>query len=345
MGQGIQKGWTGNYFEDFRIGARTTCPVPRTIRSGDASAYVALTGDRTPVYCGPSGRVHPLVTFHAVFGQTVRLISLNARANLGYADIRWTAPVSLGDTLSTELEIIGLKENSSGTTGVVWVKNTGRNQRGETALTFYRWVMVKKRGSEPTAYADAPVVPELPNEVAASDLWVDPTVTPDPAHSGGRWRFSDYAVGERVDHFDGMVVNPSDHMALTRLFQNSAKVHFDAHGMKGQPLVYGGVVISHAYAAAFNGFENRLGIVAINAGAHANPTYAGDTIYAWTDVLDKAEVGQGVGALRLRTVAVKNHDPAAEPIPLMVEDPRRAGSTTYHPNVVLDLDYWELVPV
>ena len=105
----IQKGWTGNYFEDFEMGAKWVCPVPRTIRSGDVAAYVALTGDRTPYYCGPSDRVHPMVVFHAIFGQTVRQISLNARANLGYADIRWLAPVSRGDTLTTEIEVVGLK--------------------------------------------------------------------------------------------------------------------------------------------------------------------------------------------------------------------------------------------
>lgn len=339
----MQKGWTGNYFEDFEIGARHACPVPRTLRSGDASAYVALTGDRTPVYCGPSGRVHPLVTFHAVFGQTVRLISLNARANLGYADIRWKAPVSLGDTLSTELEIVGLKENSSGTTGIVWVRNVGRNQHGDEVLTFDRWVMVKKRGNAPTPYLERGVVPKLPASVDAASLWVDEALIPDRAAAGARWRFDDYAVGERVDHFDAMAVNPSDHMAFTRLFQNSAKVHFDAHGMDGRPLVYGGVVISHAYATAFNGFEARLGIVAINSGAHTNPTYAGDTLYAWTEVLDAVPLTDRVGALRLRTAAVKNHDPAADPIPLKIEDPKAPGKTTHHPNVVLDLDYWELV--
>ncbi len=339
----MQKGWTGNFFEDFTLGDKLRCATPRTIRSGDASAYIALTGDRTPVYCGPSGRVHPMVTFHAVFGQTVRLISLNARANLGYADIRWHAPVDLGDTLSTELEIVGLKENSSGTTGIVWVRNVGTNQRGETVLTFDRWVMVKKRGTEPTLYATESVVPTLPSAVPAESLAIDLAALPDAAHTGGRWKFADYEAGEKVLHFDGMVVNPSDHMALTRLFQNSAKVHFDSHGMDGKPLVYGGVIISHAYAMAFNGFENRLGIAAINAGAHANPTYAGDTLYAWTDVLETVALTDTVGALRLRTVATKNLDPSKEDIPLKVDNPKKPGRTMYHPNVVLDLDYWELV--
>jgi 2-methylfumaryl-CoA hydratase len=203
--------------------------------------------------------------------------------------------------------------------------------------------MIKKRGKAPSPAAESPVVPTLPDSVPADALWVDSSLAEPRDVTGARWGFDDYAVGERIDHYDAMAVNPSDHMAFTRLFQNSAKVHFDAHGMNGQPLVYGGVVISHAYAIAYNGLESRLGIVAINAGAHANPTYAGDTLYAWSEVLETHPIDDRVGALRVRTVAVKNHDPAAEPIPLRVEDPKRPGKTAYHPAVVLDLDYWELV--
>lgn len=339
----MQKGWTGNYFEDFELGARWQCPVPRTITSGDVATYIALTGDRTPRYCGASGVVHPMVTFHAIFGQTVRQISLNARANLGYADLRWHKAVSVGDTLATELHIVGLKENSSKATGIVWVETTGRDQNGETVLSFTRWVMIKKRGTEATAALTSPTIPELPESLDASSLWVDESLITNAESSGARWTFDDYEVGERILHYDAMSVNPSDHMALTRLFQNSAKVHFDSHGMDGRPLVYGGVVISHAYALAFNGLERRLGIVGINAGAHCNPTYAGDTLYAWTDVLGAVPLTDKVGALRLRMVVTKNHNPADEEIPLRVDNPKRPGRQMYHPNVVLDLDVWELV--
>ena len=93
------KGWQGNYFEDFALGTRLDCPPDRTLTAGDAAAYIALTGDRTAAFCGSSQQAHPLVVFHTVFGQTVRPISLNARANLGYAGIRWGAPVFFGDTL------------------------------------------------------------------------------------------------------------------------------------------------------------------------------------------------------------------------------------------------------
>ncbi|MCB9519553.1 MAG: MaoC family dehydratase N-terminal domain-containing protein [Myxococcales bacterium] len=337
------KGWRGNFFEDFAVGQELVCPTPRTITAGDVATYIALTGDRTPTYCGPSGRVHPLVTFHAVFGQTVRQISLNARANLGYADVRWGAPVFVGDTLTTRQVILGLRENSSRETGIVYVRAEGRNQRGETVLSFARWVMIRKSGEAATAFLDAPVIPELPASVSPSSLSVDPEAIAPAAATGGRWRFDDYAVGERIFHLDGMLVNPSDHMSLTRLFQNSAKVHFDGHAMDGRPLVYGGVVISHGYAASFNGLENRVGIAAINAGTHANPTYAGDTLYALTDVVGAEALSDRVGALRLRMVVVKNQDPTRDEFSPDVPDPKRPDRTKLHPSVVLDLDYWDLL--
>jgi 2-methylfumaryl-CoA hydratase len=338
------KGWSGNFFEDFTVGQKWACPTPRTIRSGDAALYTALTGDRTPAYCGPSGLVHPLVTFHAVFGQTVRYISLNARANLGYAGIVWGAPVALGDTLSTTLEVVGLKENSTKTTGVVYVHTVGRNQKGDEVLSFWRWVMVHKRGDAPTPYLDAPVVPEMPKAVGPDVLTLSTEALSTPDETGGHYFFEDYAKGERVLHGDGMAVNPSDHMSFTRLFQNSAKVHFDLRGMNGKPLVYGGYIISIAYAAAFNGFENRLGIAGINAGSHTAPCFAGDTVYAFTDVVDSYDPGHDwpIGALRCRLIAVKNAD-VSEDFAVQVEDPEKPGKPKLNPAVVLDLDFWEWV--
>lgn len=338
------KGWQGNFFEDFIVGSIMDCPPDRTITAGDAAAYISLTGDRTAAFCGASQEVHPLVVFHTVFGQTVRPISLNARANLGYAGIRWGAPVHFGDTLSTTLEVVGLKENSNRQTGVVYVRTIGRNQRGEEVLSYWRWVMVKKRGDAATASLEQPVVPELPRSVAAHELRLGRAPLAARA-TGARFFLEDYEAGERIHHYDGMTINPSDHMAFTRLFQNSAKVHFDALLMEGRPLVYGGVVISHAYAMALNGLEARLGIVGINAGAHTSPIFAGDTLYAFTEVKEVfVPDGGGVGALRLRLIGVKNTDPAAADFALLVEDPKRPGTQVLNPAVVLDLDYWEAMP-
>ena len=144
----------GNYFEDFRLGQVIRHATPRTVTAGDQSLYTALYGSRFAVQSSdafaqavgyPRAPVDDLLTFHIVFGKTVPDISLNAVANLGYAECRFLAPVYPGDTLSTVSEVIGLKENSNGKTGTVYVRSVGSNQRGEEVLSYVRWVMVRKR--------------------------------------------------------------------------------------------------------------------------------------------------------------------------------------------------------
>ena len=73
-------------------------------------------------------------------------------------------------------------------------------------------------------------------------------------------------------------------------------------------LIYGGHVISLARALSFNGLANAFHIAAINGGRHVAPLFAGDTVYAWSEILEKADLpGRlDVGALRIRTVATKD---------------------------------------
>jgi 2-methylfumaryl-CoA hydratase len=342
------KGSIGNFFEDFEIGRELTCPTPRALTAAETAWHIATTNDRTPRFCSSEGRVHPLIVFHLVIAQTVRQVSLNARANLGYAGMIWRTPVFHGDEITTTIKIVGLKENSNKQTGNVYVATTGRNQKGETVLEYTRWVMVKKRDeSKATRYLDAPVTPELPKQVALQDLPELSGALPRQRQTGGAFAFEDYTPGERIYHHDGMTVNHSDHMSYTRLFQNSAKVHFDELRTDGNPLVFGGLPLSVAYAQAFNGLENRSGIVAMNSGAHANPCYAGTTIYSFSDVLEAHPCGPSGeapwGALRLRLVAVKDGDPSEEPdFQIRVSDGK--GGERYNPRVLLDMDYFELMP-
>jgi 2-methylfumaryl-CoA hydratase len=158
----------------------------------------------------------------------------------------------------------------------------------------------------------------------------------DFALAGERHRWGDYQPGERIDHVDGVTVEEAEHMLATRLWQNTSKVHFDVTQRDdGKRLIYGGHVISLARALSFNGLANAQMIVALNAGAHANPCFAGDTVRAWSEVLDRAETAApGVGALRLRLVATKGAAGALKD---------EAGK--YLPEVLLDLDYWALVPM
>ena len=154
--------------------------------------------------------------------------------------------------------------------------------------------------------------------------------------AGEPHRWGDYQIGETIDHVDGVTIEEAEHMMATRLWQNTAKVHFDATNREdGKRLIYGGHVISMARALSFNGLANAQMIVGLNGGAHANPCFAGDTVKAWTEVLDKADTpAPGVGATRLRLVATKGG------APFNLKD----ETGKYRPEVLLDLDYWALMP-
>lgn len=337
----------GRFFEDYKIGQVIRHAIPRTVSGGERAAYHAFYPARHALYSSDkfaqesgltASPLDDLIAFHVVFGKTVPDVSLNAAANLGYAEGRWLLPVWPGDTLRSESEVIGVKENSNGKTGVVWVRTRGLNQNDETVLEYVRWVMVHKRDqSQP---APETVVPDLAKAVAPDRLVVPNGL--DFTHydftlAGEPYRMGDYKIGEIIDHVDGSTVEDAEHMMATRLWQNTAKVHFDAtFRPDGKRLIYGGHVISMARALSFNGLANAQMIVALNGGAHANPCFAGDTIRAWSEVIDLAETpAPGVGAMRLRTVA---HKGAAGDHSLKDENGK------YLPHVLLDLDYWALVP-
>jgi 2-methylfumaryl-CoA hydratase len=161
------------------------------------------------------------------------------------------------------------------------------------------------------------------------------------ALSGSPYRYGDYEVGERIDHMDGITVEEAEHQIGTRLYQNTARVHFnqfiEGKGRFGRRLVYGGHVISLARTLSFNGLANAFHVAAINGGRHVAPLFAGGTVFAWSEVLAKSELpGRGdVGALRLRTIATR--DRPCEDFPF------KSGED-YDPAVLLDLDYWVLMP-
>lgn len=337
----------GRFFEDFRVGDEIRHATPRTVTEADVALNVALTGSRYALFSADTfaqaagferAPVDPLLVFHFVFGKTVPDISLNAVANLGYAEGRFLTPVFPGDTLRAVSDVIGVKQTSSGKTGIVTVRTSGLNQRDEQVLSYVRWVMVNKR--DPASPAPEAVSPKLAEAVAASDLALPLGLTfarYDWTLAGASHAYEDYAVGERIDHVDGMTVEEAEHQIATRLYQNTAKVHFNAQATaaRGGRLIYGGVAISLARALAFNGLANAQAMLAINGGRHVNPLGAGDTLYAWSEVLDKADLG-AAGALRLRLTATRNR-PCGD-------FPRQNDKGEFDAAVVLDFDYWAAIP-
>src|SRR5262249_30230645 len=110
-----------------------------------------------------------------------------------------------------------------------------------------------------------------------------------------------------------------------------------AQGRFGRRLIYGGHVISLARALSFNGLANAFHIAAINGGRHVSPLFFGAAVFARSGGVAKGGIPEpdSVGARRLRTVATKDHPCADFPLKSGEED---------NPAVLLDLDYWVLMP-
>jgi len=343
----------GRFLEDFSVGQVLEHATPRTLTSGEAALYMGLYGPRFAVQSSDAfaraigyarAPLDDLLVFHTVFGKSVPDISLNAIANLGYAECRFLQPVYPGDTLSASSEVIGLRETANRASGVVYVRTRGRNDKGEPVLEYVRWVMVRKR--DPASPAPAPVVPKLAERVDPAGLGgAVPALAVahyDFALAGAPHRWGDYAAGEKIDHADAMTLEEAEHQIAARLYQNTAKVHFNQHEQAQGPfkrrLLYGGVVISLARALSFNGLANAFHVAALNAGRHVAPCFAGDTVYAWSEVLETAEVPgrRDIGALRVRLAAVKNRSCAGFPL--------RTAKGDYEDGVILDLDLWLVLP-
>lgn len=341
----------GRFFEDFRVGETLIHPTPRTVSAADATLYLALTGSRYAQFCCDdfarrnglkAAPLEDLLTFHMVFGKSVPDVSINAVANLGYAEGRFYGPIYPGETLYARSDVIGLRANSNGRTGTVWVRTKGYAGT-RLVLDYRRWVMVNKR--DPASPDPEAVVPKLQPALRVEDLMVAPELIGGfdrERLSGSPFDFEDYVVGERIDHVDGITIEEADHRMATRLYQNTAKVHFNSHaqlaGRYQRCLVYGGHVISIARSLAFNGLGSVLHVVGINGGRHVNPCFAGDTIYAWSEVLDAQPLPgrHRLGALRLRLVATKDrtcHD-----------FPDKDDQGRYPDDVILDFDYWAIMP-
>ncbi|HZQ14944.1 MAG TPA: MaoC family dehydratase [Pseudolabrys sp.] len=342
----------GNFFEDFRLGQTIRHATPRTVTAGDVAVYQAIFGPRFAVQSSDvfakkigyrQAPLDDLLVFHVVFGKTVPDISLNAVANLGYADCRFLKPVYPGATLSATSEVIGLRENANRKTGIVYVRSRGFDETGDCVLDYVRWVMVAKR--DEAAPAPPETVPQLPKAVEPARLGsacprID-TAAYDNVLAGSAHRFGDYKPGDKIDHVAGVTVEDAEHMMATRLYQNTARIHFDhftaSQGRFGKRLIYGGHAMSLARALSFNGLGNAFHVAAINGGRHVAPLFAGLTVFAWSQVLACADLPgrSDVGALRLRTIATKDKP--------CTEFPSKTGED-YDAAVILDLDYWVLMP-
>ena len=345
----MKKNFKSRYFEDYKLNEEINHSVPRTITDGDVAIYLSTTGSRFPLnYSAEFSKtlglkkipIDDILLFHMVFGRTVPDLSLNAIANLGYAGVKFHKPAFVGDTLNASSKIIGLKENSNGKTGTVYVQSVGKNQNDEIVLTYYRWLMMRKR-NEGMIKSFQNTIPDLPDKVKTKDFNLIENFDIDKwssSVSGSTSYFNDYAEEEEIHHLDGQTIEEAEHQLATRLYQNNARVHFNQHieksGRFGKRIIYGGYIISLARAISCNGLANTFKLAAIHSGKHSAPTFAGDTIYAWSKILEKEIIHKNVGAMMIRTLASKNDSKMNFPDKKNLTD-----------NIVLDLEYSVLIPI
>lgn len=282
-------------FTDFCF---TTNPLAKNIRYAQAYGYRGLVA--------PPGLV-----MNVVFGQSVEDISENGRANLEYIDVRFGAPVCVGDTIEAESVVLGVKASSrERDRGVVHVQTTGRNQHGEVVLAYQRKVQVWKNDLE---------APVAEGEASAHDVPVAlglPAYDPrrnyrDLAHlTSDDTYFENFAPGDVLEHSRGRVIT-TDHIALTGMLDNTSQVHCNQwlidqdpdRFLGGRLVVYGGIPFYLCLGLSSpDVFDNALADVRYATGRHTAPVFAGDTVFASTEVRGRRDFPERLDLGILETV-------------------------------------------
>jgi 2-methylfumaryl-CoA hydratase len=314
----------GHYLEDFRPGSLLRHKGGKTITDGLFALFTDFSFTPNPLsknvrYARAYGYrglvVPPGLVMGVVFSQSVEDISENARANLEYIDMRFGVPVCVGDTLEAETLILSVKPSSKNPNlGVVHVQTTGRNQDGDVVLTFQRKVQVWKK--DPKAPVDDREVP--PREVAcafSAPPYEAGRGYKDLAHfSSPDTYFEDFHAGDVYEHVRGRVIT-TDHIMLTGVLDNTSQVHCNQwmidqdpeRFVGGQLIVFGGIPFQLCLGlSSADVADNSPGDVRYATGRHTAPSFAGDTLFASTEIRATRELA-GRADLGLLDTVLRGH--------------------------------------
>lgn len=315
----------GNFLEDFKVGEVLRHKVGKTLNEGLFNAFTEFAMTTNPLsknkrYAeryGFRGLVAPPgLVMAIVFSQSVEDISENARANLEYINMRFGVPVYVGDTIEVSSLVLGVRPSrSQNDLGVVHVQTTGKNQDGQTVLTYERKVQVWK-GSPATEVAEASLdaVPQV-----ACELWLPPYDRSRDyaslAHlTSADTYFEDFVPGNTIEHWRGRVVT-SEHVALTAMLDNTSQVHCNQHMIDqdpgkylgGQLIVFGGIPFNLCLGLSCPDIaDNALADIVYPTGKHTAPIFAGDTVFASTEIRGKRDL-PGRPDLGILTTTLRGH--------------------------------------
>ncbi len=315
----------GNFLEDFQVGQVFRHKVGKTLTEGLFNAFTEYDMTANPLHknrryaerYGFRGMLAPPgLVMNIVFSQSVEDISENARANLEYINMRFGAPVYIGDTLEVTSTVLGVKPSSrEPDRGVVHVQTTGRNQDDAVVLTYERKVQVWKGKAEAEVREGSITsVPEVACELQL------------PAYDAGRHYgelahltsadtyFEDFTPGDTIEHSRGRVVT-SEHIALTAMLDNTSQVHCNQYMIDQQPekylggqlVVFGGIPFNLCLGLSCPDIgDNGLADVIYTSGRHTAPIFAGDTVFASTEIRSKRDY-PGRPDLGILTTILRGH--------------------------------------
>jgi 2-methylfumaryl-CoA hydratase len=302
---------TGHYLEDFRPGQVFRHKGGKTVTEGLFTTFTEFAMTTNPLaknarYArayGFDGLVCPPgLAMLVAFSQTVEDVSENARANLEYIDMRFGAPVYVGDTVEVETKVIGLRPSSSRPNlGIVHVQSTARKNVGAAdeaiVLTWQRKVQVWKHDDAAELHAG-----EIEPDPVDCSLWL-------PNYDAGRdykalahlsnpdTYFEDFEPGTRIEHSRGRTMT-DEHIHLTAVLDNTSQVHCNQYMIDldpkqyvgGQLIIFGGIPFVLCLGLSCPDVaDNSLGDQVYRTGRHTAPLFAGDTVFAATEILGKRD--------------------------------------------------------
>lgn len=149
-----------SFLEDFKVGEKAVSPG-RTVTEADIVMFAGISGDWSELHTNaeymktsPFGQriAHGMLTLSIAFGMALRMKGrppVEAAAFLGMDNVRFTAPVFIGDTIKVESEVLETRPSKSRPeTGILKLKNTVKNQKDEAVATWETVLMMPTQTSE-----------------------------------------------------------------------------------------------------------------------------------------------------------------------------------------------------
>jgi 2-methylfumaryl-CoA hydratase len=302
---------TGHFLEDFQPGQVFRHKGGKTVTEGLFTTFTEFSMTTNPLAKNARyARAHgfegllcpPGLVMLVAFSQTVEDVSENARANLEYIDMRFGAPVYVGDSIEVETKVIGVRPSSSRPNlGIVHVQSTARKNVDEAneavVATWQRKVQVYK-GSDAAEIHPGEIEPDS----VPCELWLPPYQEDRDykrlAHlSNADTYFEDFEPGTRIEHSRGRTIT-DEHIYLTAILDNTSQVHCNQYMIDldpeqyvgGQLIIFGGIPFVLCLGLSCPDVaDNSLGDLAYRTGRHTAPLFAGDTVFAATEILGKRD--------------------------------------------------------